>query len=70
MSREYGSVAKKKLICYSEEKRGALMSEQSQNPFKWRHFPADIILLGSSAKLMTKEKHCLLVDKERAIEYA
>src|SRR5437667_963591 len=39
---------KRKLICYSEEKRakeGLIMSDQSQHPFKWRHFQADIILL-------------------------
>jgi IS6 family transposase len=43
-----GSVAKKKLICYSREKRArevSIMSNQNQNPFKWRHFQADIILL-------------------------
>ncbi len=41
-----GSVANKKLICYSwgkAEKRGSLMTHQ--HPFKWRHFQADIILL-------------------------
>src|SRR6185312_17395852 len=43
-----GCVANKKLICYSGEKQVkevSLMSKQSQNPFKWRHFQADIILL-------------------------
>jgi transposase, IS6 family len=39
---------KRKLICYSGEKRAKevfIMSDQSQYPFKWRHFQADIILL-------------------------
>jgi len=43
-----GCVAKTKLICYSGEKRAqevSFMSNQSPNPFKWRHFQADIILL-------------------------
>jgi transposase, IS6 family len=42
------SVAKKKLICYSGEKRAKeipIMSNPNQNPFKWRHFQSDIILL-------------------------
>jgi hypothetical protein len=46
--RVLGCVAKKKLICYSEEKRAkevSSMSNQSLNPFKWRHFQVDIILL-------------------------
>jgi hypothetical protein len=41
-------VQKRKLICYSGEKRAkevSIMSDQSQYPFKWRHFQADIILL-------------------------
>jgi len=39
---------KGKLIWYSGEKRAkeiSMMSNQSPNPFKWRHFQADIILL-------------------------
>jgi len=43
-----GCVAKKKLICYSREKRAKevpSMSNQSQHPFKWRHFQADIIVV-------------------------
>ncbi|GHO50353.1 hypothetical protein KSX_85160 [Ktedonospora formicarum] len=43
-----GCVAKTKLIGYSGEKRAnevSSMSNPSQNPFKWRHFQSDIILL-------------------------
>jgi hypothetical protein len=43
-----GSVAKKKLICYSGEKRAKevpFMSDHSQHLFKWCHFQSDIILL-------------------------
>lgn len=39
---------KRKLICYSEKKRAEeafSMSNHSHNPFKWRHFRSDIILL-------------------------
>jgi len=30
---------------WREKKKVSIMSNQSQNPFKWRHFQADIILL-------------------------
>jgi transposase, IS6 family len=43
-----GSVAKKKLICYSGGKRArevSIMSHHCQHPFKWRHFQSDLILL-------------------------
>jgi len=39
---------KRKRICYSREKRAKeipIMSNPNQNPFKWRHFQSDIILL-------------------------
>src|SRR5262245_37022014 len=43
-----GCVAKTKLICSSGEKRAkevSSMRNQSHNPFRWRHFQSDIILL-------------------------
>lgn len=41
----FGCVAKRKLICQTNEKkqRESLMTEQY--PFKWRHYEAEIILL-------------------------
>jgi hypothetical protein len=62
----FGCVAKKKLIWYSEGKRGLLMSIQSQNPFKWCHFEAEIILLCVRWYLRVRHvtHHCIPSEKE------
>jgi hypothetical protein len=40
-----GCVARRKLICSSEAKKAKEDPMTEQNPFKWRHFQAEIILL-------------------------
>jgi len=53
----FGCVAKREadLLKWREKsERGPIMSSQNQDPFKWRHFQSDLILLGSVAHNLVK----------------